>query len=173
MDWITIVTSAVTALIVGFFGFVFYVWRTKIALQDEYERRFNNKKWEEYTKFAYIIPKMMKTLGDTTLAAGEKIRRMTVHLSELAAFSTSFWLVASDGVVRKYLAWQATTRYSEAYFLSLGNIVIEMRKDLGYESTQVGSAELIVMPMNAAVELQQYSAAGKQAEESKASPAQQ
>lgn len=125
-------------------------WRqVKADLQKEYEGRFNEQKWNVYSKF-------MKFEGQKSLAAStanwELFRKLD---SEHADLISGLLLVASDEVIRAYNDyWRFERRISSApikvgerpQWLDEENrkrmvIVNAMRKDLGYKS-KLDSEEL-------------------------------
>jgi hypothetical protein len=77
--------------------------------------------------------------------------KMPEIISGLYEFTGKLWIVGSDNVVRSYNNWRALSQQAEnagskekmKMMLDMMQIVIEMRKDLGYNNTKIGPEDLL------------------------------
>lgn len=141
----TIVTGVLLSLATAYFTSKFYVRRVRADLQKEFESRFNQRKWEAYREFG-------KLLRDITLSSkeGKTAKEQHKFIRRFYDFLPEVWLVASDRVTRAFLSWRSTSIQSQVTgsaspesLLNLFQILIEMRKDLGYEKTKLAPEELL------------------------------
>ena len=147
MDTILVASlpGVVIALATAFFSSRFYAARAKADLQKEYESRFNERKWDTYTKFTDTVRKIVES------SKGKRVERdLPKFVQDISRFTSSLWLVGSDEIVRAYIDWQRDTRNPEnlatnklGVLSKLMGILIEMRRDLGYRSTTVTPTELL------------------------------
>jgi hypothetical protein len=139
--------SSIFGIVTAFLSSRFYANQTKADLKKEFESRFNEKKWSAYTGFAKLMGKVLKNvrakkLNDTTQAQ---------VASEMQDFISELWLVGSDDVIDAVIAWQQFAREhankeapSSEVIFKMAAILIEMRKDLGYTSSQISPRDLVV-----------------------------
>jgi len=114
-------------------------------LQKEFESRFNERKWEIFTQFANILYQVIEgTRSDKT---GRQMPKIIKRMNE---FISQLWIVGSDEVVDAVAEWLRYSRQPEEEkdntfesLAKLTSILIEMRKDLGYESSKIGPKELL------------------------------
>lgn len=140
----TVLTGVVVALATAFFTSRFYVHQATTDLRNEYQRRFNDRKWEAYTGFAETVRDMLKSMKESKLQ-----RDMPRVLGRIYDFMGALWLVGSDDVLKAVLRWRQTSRLGDsaaagrAALLELGNIMIEMRKDLGDTTTNIEARDIL------------------------------
>ena len=153
MDWssmvITILPGVIVALTTSYFSARFYSHRVRAELQKEFESRFNERKWEVYMQFAEIIRKLLENTKTNEDKAQKEFRRI-IH--DLYGFTSNLWLVGSDEVVSAFLEWQKNSRAAansrEAIagldpLYKLADILIAMRKDLGYSTSHLTAREIL------------------------------
>lgn len=133
--------SILAGIIAAFVSSTFYAQRTKTDLQKEYDTKFNDRKWEAYTHFAQIV-------SDILLAVKQgKSDELEKFVAQLYEFTRQLWIVGSKDVVEAFIEWrrygQSEDRDSKEYLIQLGNIIIAMRKDLGYSTDNIKSAEIL------------------------------
>jgi len=127
---VSIITALITALATATITYIGY-WRQVAAdLKKEYGSRLNERKWKAYMDFILMQSRLTSVLAP-----------------EGAEIKAALLLVASDEVVRAYngyvtLSFQVDKREERAK--TVGEMIAEMRKDLGYAS-KVNSQELWTM----------------------------
>lgn len=114
-------------------------------LQKEFTSRFNERKWETYEHFADIIRRLMESVSNQRLK-----KEQSKIIQELYGFTGNLWIIGGDHVIRAFNDWRKAgsnenTDSSEKMqlLILLMQIVIEMRKDLGYESSVVQPEDLL------------------------------
>ena len=133
------------ALATAYFTSRFYVRQATADLQTEFERRFNDWKWQVYIGFA-------ATLRDVLLAT--KDQRLEKHMGkfirQIYEFISQLWIVGSDDVVRAVLKWRRSSQQLEGSgqdnaesLVSLAEILIAMRRDLGYTATNITARDVL------------------------------
>jgi hypothetical protein len=148
-DWvnilITLVVSIIGAFTASYFSYRYYKPRLRADLQKEFESRFNERKWEAYQQFADILYEVLDTTGTKKFnnELPKVIRRLRKFLSQL-------WVVGSDDVMRTVSDWFMYSNKepeekdsSVEGLIKLMNILIMMRKDLGYSTSQIGPVDLL------------------------------
>ena len=149
MDAATIFTSLLIsiagAFATSYFAYRFYSPKLKAELQKEYKSRFNERKWEAYTEFANIIYQVLDNNNEEDFEED-----LPTYTSQLHEFLSKLWIVGSDEVVNSVNEWLRYSRkhsYDEQKtgesLVRLINIVIEMRKDLGYKESQIRPKDLL------------------------------
>ncbi len=143
---LTVLTGVIVALATAFFTSRFYVLQAKTDLRHEYQRRFNEKKWDTYTGFAATLKSVL-----VSTKAGRLDRDQPKQIGRLLDFVSELWLVGSDDVVAAVLAWRQTaagdTLGGES-LLRLGDILIAMRRDLGDTNTKIEARDLLATFIN-------------------------
>ena len=123
--------------------------RLQADLEKEYQSRFNERKWEVYADFAKIIRDMISTLKESESKQKQEQKK---SLRKLHDFVGDLWIVGSDDVVLAYNAWRATSSFDEdrrteeqnsQVLMDLMQIIIEMRRDLGYSSSKIEPPDLL------------------------------
>ena len=143
---LTILTGVVVALATAFFTSRFYVHQAKTDLRHEYQRRFNEKKWETYTGFAATLKSVV-----VSTKAGRLDRDQHKQIARLLDFVSELWLVGSDDVVAAVLAWRQTAASENPgaeSLLLLGDILIAMRRDLGDTTTKIEARQILATFIN-------------------------
>jgi hypothetical protein len=138
---LTIVTGVLVALATAFFTSRFYVHQATTDLRNEYQRRFNEKKWDAYTGFAITVKDVL-----VSSKAGRLDRDQPKHITRLYEFMSELWLVGSDDVVKAVLGWRQTSQGADPgkeSLVKLAAILIAMRKDLGDTSTKIEPRDLL------------------------------
>lgn len=156
----TIITVVITALI----GYLFAIPQIKrqleadlkresesirqqfqADLQKEYSSRFNERKWETYEHFADIIRRLMESIRNKRLQ-----KKQPEIMEELHSFTGKLWIVGGDNVIEAFNDWRKSAPSEDAdtsdkmqLLVKLMQIVIEMRKDLGYESSIITPEDLL------------------------------
>ncbi len=160
----TLAISIITVVITAITGYIFAIPRIKkqleadllqesekirqqfqADLQKEFSSRFNERKWETYEHFSDIIRRLMEGVSNPRLKKDQaKI------IQELYGFTGKLWIIGGDNVIKAFNDWRKTgvTEGSDSsqkiqILILLMQIVIEMRKDLGYESSAVSSEDLL------------------------------
>ena len=125
----------------------FYTRKVKADLQKEYESRFNEKKWVIYTGFADYIRKNIEITKGI-----DKTHPNTEMVKKYGEFVGGLWIVGSDEVIKAFLDWKSlsanNTMYNQEYFEKLVEIMIEMRKDLGYKNSKITTKDLLATFMS-------------------------
>ena len=144
----TAIASIILAFATAFFSSRFYSQQARADLKKEFESRFNERKWTTYTGFADTVRDVLEASKK-----GNVQKKLPDFAKKLMSFTSSLWLVGSDEVVKAYIDWQMYYRqFDDAEsareqpfegLLNLTNILIEMRKDLGYENSNIGSVDLL------------------------------
>jgi hypothetical protein len=134
---VTILTGVLVALATAFFTSRFYVHQATTDLRHEYQRRFNEKKWNVYTGFASTVRDVL-----VSTKAGRLDRDQPKQIARLYDFISELWLVGSDNVVRAVLIWRQTSDPKDV-LVKLADILIEMRKDLGDTGTKIEPRDLL------------------------------
>jgi hypothetical protein len=135
------------AIIAAFVSSALYARKTRADLQKEFANRANERKWETYSKFGKIISDVFIAAKNNRLD-----REMSKITQEMMSVVGSLWIVGSDKVIDAYTDWQSHSRRvtqgeesndSHQNLVKLAQIVVEMRKDLGYRSDQAQAKDLI------------------------------
>lgn len=138
--------SVLVAIITAFVSSTLYIRQVRADLQKEYASRFNERKWTVYTDFAKVVSEVFKE------AKKGAIKNPDRYMSILHDIAASLWIVGSDRVIGAYIDWQEFThnvaqgRKEDINFQSLrklAQIVIEMRKDLGYINDRATADDLL------------------------------
>lgn len=149
MNWVSflleLLAAALVALATAYFSSRFYAHRAKADLRKEFQSRFNERKWDTYTQFADIVRQVIES------GKKDRVQRdLPKVIARLYGFTSSLWLVGSDEVVEAFLEWQRYSRSIEdgkpkgiEPLSKLTDILIEMRKDLGYDSSKLQSIDLL------------------------------
>ena len=141
-----------TALIVGvlvafatsYFTSRFYVHQATTDLQKDFERRFNDHRWSAYTEFSNIVMEFMQSTNN-----GSHQKQQSKFVRDLQRFIGRLWLAGSDEVVRAVLKWRRipTDRPKSGagteILVALAEILIAMRRDLGYVETAVSAKDIL------------------------------
>lgn len=123
--------------------------RLKADLEKEYQSRFNERKWELYVKFANIVRRQIESIK---LPKDKQPKELQNVIKELYGFVGELWIIGNDNVVEAFNIWRRTslgdnnsTEHAEKLkpLVDLMQIVIEMRRDLGYESSQIKPEDLL------------------------------
>jgi hypothetical protein len=114
-------------------------------LQKEFSSRFNERKWETYEHFANIIRRLMENVSNKHLKQNQ-----SKIIQELYGFTGNLWIIGGDNVIRAFNDWRRSAPSEDAdigqkmqMLILLMQIVIEMRKDLGYESSAILPEDLL------------------------------
>ena len=123
-------------------GSFVYVRQVKADLQKELEVRFNEKKWQSYTKFTDKIRRIL-AIEDPVQSA-----RLFQHLeTELQDFASEFLLIASDDVVKEFAQWRILYSVNgprdDAAVKQLFSLIVQMRIDLGNTTTELDYQDLL------------------------------
>ena len=136
---ITIVTSFTTGIIASIIASRQYWMQKEADLDAEYSSRFNTKKWEIYTEFIGLAPKLIS--DDTN--SGDTYE----ETSSLDALAAKIVLVGSDDVVTAFRIWRQANDSSEPGNKitneKFSRLIAQMRKDLGNQYTQLELIELL------------------------------
>ena len=132
---VNIATAVVTAGLT-FLGF----WRkAKAELEQEYLKRFNDKKWEVYTEFTKLLHSFL-TNNSADLAGATRQQDEIVLASQLV-------LIGSDEVVRAFRDWrESSMAYGKSHAVAkekLFNLVAKMRNDLGIKYSKLALEDLL------------------------------
>ncbi len=142
---LTLFISIVGAFATSYFAYRFYSPRLQADLQKEFKSRFNERKWDAYTKFANILYQLLESIrkGDTD-------KKMPKYISQMNEFLSLLWVVGSDEVVNSVSEWLRYSRMQSDVdekgaegLVRLINIVIEMRKDLGNKESNLSPKDLL------------------------------
>ena len=114
----TIFITIVTAIITSTFTYLGYFRKARADLEKEYQMRVNEQRWLVYKDFVGIV----STLDSKSEPAS------------LVDVTRELLLVASDDVVKSYNNFMMQSTPDNIENLAM-NVVREMRKDLGYNTT--------------------------------------
>ncbi|MEP0803979.1 MAG: hypothetical protein HRF47_00700 [Chloroflexota bacterium] len=126
----TVVTALVTAYV------TFWVnWRkARTDLENEFQRRFNDKKWEVYTKFMKFLHRYTDKKRDDLDNNSD---------SELILLASQILLAGSDKTVEAFRLWRESAKVhgddDEITKEKLFKLIREMRRDLGNRQTRLES----------------------------------
>jgi hypothetical protein len=131
---IDLLTTAATALITAYITFWVNWKKARADLENEFQRRFNDKKWEVYTEFTKFLRHYSnRNFGDSGNDSDD----------ELGLLASQILLAGSDKVVRAFQLWRESARVhgnsDETAREKLFHLVLEMRKDLGNRQTRLES----------------------------------
>jgi len=142
---LTMLAGIIVALATAFFTSRFYVHQATTDLRNEYQRRFNDRKWETYTGFAATVRDVLRSTKD-----GKLDRELPKFISRLYDFMGDLWLVGSDDVIKAVLHWRSFSQDADdskesgaAALVALADIMIAMRKDLGDIDTKVEARDIL------------------------------
>lgn len=163
-----IVPATIAALIAAFATYVFGIRRLRFQLETElrneyeiirqrleadlereYQSRFNERKWEVYVNFSNILRDMLKSIRESPKKQAQQQAKL---LKDLQDFVGDLWMIGNDDVVEAFNTWRNTTFEEHVndtqdkklqVLIDMMKIVIEMRKDLGYESSRIEPADLL------------------------------
>ena len=132
------VLTAVATAGLTFLGF----WRkAKADLEQEYLKRFNDKKWDVYTEFTKSLQEF---LADKETDFSDPVRRSS---SEETALASRLVLIGSDEVVKAFRSWRETSMvYGKSQKESkekLFILVATMRNDLGIKYSKLEVDDLL------------------------------
>ncbi|HEY5533834.1 MAG TPA: hypothetical protein VIL99_02680 [Ignavibacteria bacterium] len=131
------------SVILSVLGSFLYLRQAKIDLKKEYEKRFNEKRWNTYNIFTENVIKVIKLLSEEH---DNSINDLNLGFQKFVA---EFLLVGSDAVVTSYKEWRVLSHVNgpreRETMEALFNVVIEMRKDLGNQYTKVKLQDLLGM----------------------------
>ncbi len=143
------IVGGLIAIVTAFFSSSFYAKQTKAELQTEFESRYNTKKWEVYTEFGSLANDVFASVKAKSTA-----KSMPVFSNKLLTIAGDLWIVGSSAVIQSYITWQVHNAQvaqgnrenlnNENLFL-FAEIVIQMRRDLGYQSDQVTARDLLAV----------------------------
>lgn len=125
------------ALATAFFSSRFYAFQAKADLQKEFGVKFNEQRWQAYQEFTGIFTEILEGIRKKNLQ--NKTDKLSSRMNDL---SINLLLVGSDDVIKAFAHWK---RYSHNVEMGsetdktkvlpiMMQILIEMRKDLGYET---------------------------------------
>lgn len=126
----TVVTALITAYV------TFWVnWRkARIDLENEFQRRFNDKKWEVYTEFM----KFLQHYTDRDQSDSDNNSD-----NELVLLASQILLAGSDKTVKAFRLWRESAKVhgdgDETTKGKLFQLILEMRRDLGNRQTRLES----------------------------------
>ena len=131
-----IVVAFVIALATGAFTFMGFWRQAKADLEQEYLKRFNDKKWGVYTEFA-------KLLQAPSLNTFETDYRQEAE----TAIASQIVLIGSDEVVRAFRDWRESVAvHGKAQRVTnekLFALVANMRRDLGIKYSNLEVDDLL------------------------------
>lgn len=150
MNWVDIVlplfVSIIGAFTASYFSYRYYKPRLREELQKEFDSRFNEQKWATYQQFADILYEVLDKSSSKRLD-----NDMPKVIQRLRKFLSQLWIVGSDEVVKAVSEWfiysnQQVKEEGNAGaegLVKLMNIIIVMRKDLGYSSSELSPVDLL------------------------------
>ena len=140
-----IFTGVIVALATAFFTSRFYVHQATTDLRNEYQKRFNEEKWQTYTGFSDTVRDILKSTKDRKLQ-----EQLPATIDKLYDFTSDLWLIGSDDVVQSFIRWRSIGMKAEEdpnagveALICLADILIEMRKDLGDIETEITARDIL------------------------------
>lgn len=131
-----IVVAFVIALATGAFTFMGFWRQAKADLEQEYLKRFNDKKWGVYTEFA----KLLQAPPQDIFEDGRRQAAETAIASQIV-------LIGSDEVVRAFRDWRESMavhgRAQRVTDEKLFLLVANMRRDLGIKYSNLEVDDLL------------------------------
>jgi hypothetical protein len=147
---ITIIVAALPGIITAYFGTRFYTRQAKADLQKEFENKLNERKWKTYTDFAEMVRYMIEAAKNS-----QNTRVMDDFGSKLMGFAGSLWIVGSDEVIRAFNDWRKIQQGVNGKapdpkegLIKLFDIIVAMRRDLGYTGSQTNARDLLATFIN-------------------------
>jgi hypothetical protein len=147
----TIATGVIVALATAFFTSRFYVHQATVDLQREFDRRFNDRRWDIYTEFSKLLIDLLQASTDDRVQ-----KQMPKFIQRMREFIGRLWLVGSDDVVKAVLRWRRYTQSVEdgsaeantQAIVELLNILVAMRRDLGERDTELSARDILATFVN-------------------------
>ena len=133
---INILTAAVTSIFTAAFAYWGFWRQAKAELEKEYQKRFNEKKWNTYTEFTISLRKMLEK------AQARESESLSFSIDEsLMNLATELLLVGSDDVVKAFRNWRTLSTINGPTDVStlntLFSLINEMRKDPGIKTSDL------------------------------------
>lgn len=129
--------AAVTALITAYITFLISWRKTRADLENEFQRRFIDKRWEVYTEFT----KFIRHYTDRSRSDSDNNSD-----DELVLLASQILLAGSDKVVKAFQLWRESAKVrgdsDETTRDKLFKLILEMRRDLGNKQTRLESEVL-------------------------------
>jgi hypothetical protein len=141
---IAIITAVVTAAATTLLAYTLIWPRAKADLEREYLSRYNEKKWSIYIEFVDYVKHLVEAgmSRDRTWMSGRPVLP-----EKLSGISANLLLIGSDSIVGLFRNWREVTaasgQLSKESLESISEIVLEMRKDLGNTSSELGLDEIL------------------------------
>jgi hypothetical protein len=135
-----ILLDVLTAVITAGLTFLGFWRKAKADLEQEYLKRFNDKKWDVYTEFTKSLQEF---LADKETDFSDPVHRS----SEETALASQLVLIGSDEVVKAFRAWRETSmvygRSQKEAKDKLFMLVATMRNDLGIKYSKLEVDDLL------------------------------
>jgi hypothetical protein len=135
---ITVITSIVAALITSILAHREIKRRAEIDLQNQYATRFNEKKWVTYIKFVDSVRELFVV---------SQTNKKNNKYPDFLSLTTDLFLIGSDSVILSYKAWRVrydtNGPFDQNTLFNLFDLVVEMRKDLGNNKTELDYEDLL------------------------------
>ncbi len=149
-----ILLALLTVIISGFVSFFIVGRQLKADLKKHYETKFNEKKWEVYTKLLAIQELVPNYHGWWELNdkfpdkdTHDKYQKISQEMDKkLASFRNDIFLIGSREVVVNFAEWTRTLPVNddtrESYFRTLVDLINSIRKDLGQSESKINFDDL-------------------------------
>ena len=110
--------------------------RAEVELRNQFASRYNEKRWEAYTKFTSLAREQIEAFRR------QEANRMYTEVEEsIKRLASDLFLIGSDDVVKIFRAWRNYSSVNgptdPTSIQSLTELLIAMRSDLGYEETDL------------------------------------
>ncbi|MFW6116562.1 MAG: hypothetical protein ACOC6F_02440 [bacterium] len=136
-----VVTTLITATITGIATYVLYWPKVKTDLKRQYASRFNEKKWDVYSDVAAALSQLLTRPADDTTEP--QIPRFTQLAGDLWLVGSDELFIAYNELLREVRALRDDEQRLVETVKKVPPIIIEMRKDLGNETTEITTRDLL------------------------------
>lgn len=131
------VLTALTPVLVVLLGGVGWLYRYERERRAAAERQVSERKYQAYIALLNIFFDLLKAQRKHQNIDGEDlVDRMFDANKELA-------LYASDDVLQLYLDWLNRSRTGEVDINQFGELVVAIRRDMGYAKTKITSDDVL------------------------------
>ena len=148
MDYTTIIVSAITSIVVALLtALVTYkgIWtKSKADLENEYRKRFNEKRWAIYVKFTDWVRLAVETYIDPNVTPQRLLRNLE---KDLVIIASELVISSSDNVIKRFKHWRVLLNinglWDQTTTHGMIELILEMRKDLGESTTSIGVDDIL------------------------------
>lgn len=144
-----LITSIVAALLTALLAYIGFWRQAKADLEKEYQKKFNEKKWDIYTKFIKSIQELLEQNLSSPGGPGIGISNRIINKidNDLMAIATQMLLIASDDVIKEFSSWRSISTINgftqKDSLTTLFDLIVKMRKDLGNNTNEMDIVDML------------------------------